>query len=107
MSRIVFFQSFPLCHDVNETTRCEDHIDIIIGFSTGDIVWYEPLSCKYVRMNKAGAMVASEVMKIQWIPGSEDLFVALFKNGTVLIMDKERDDQAFTMSTPSTLAESE
>lgn len=37
---------------MNEITRCEDHLDIIIGFTTGDIIWYDPFSCKYVRLNK-------------------------------------------------------
>lgn len=37
---------------MNEITRSEDHLDIIIGFTTGDIIWYDPFSCKYVRLNK-------------------------------------------------------
>ncbi|KAG2230777.1 hypothetical protein INT48_001679 [Thamnidium elegans] len=97
LSRIVFSKSYPLCHDINETTRSEDHLDIIIGFSTGDIIWYDPLSCKYVRLNKGGSMIPSAVTMIKWIPGSEELFIAVFKNGAALIMDKERDDQAFTI----------
>jgi hypothetical protein len=27
-------------------------MDVIIGFSTGDIIWYEPMSQKYARLNK-------------------------------------------------------
>ncbi|KAI7888305.1 WD40-repeat-containing domain protein [Mucor mucedo] len=34
---------------------------------------------------------------IKWIPGSEDLFIAIFKNGAVVVMDKERDDQTFVI----------
>lgn len=42
-------------------------------------------------------MIPSAVKMIKWIPGSEELFIAVFKNGTAMIMDKERDDQAFTI----------
>jgi catabolite repression protein CreC len=27
-------------------------MDVIMGFSTGDIIWYEPMSQKYTRLNK-------------------------------------------------------
>ncbi|CEP07401.1 hypothetical protein [Parasitella parasitica] len=107
LSRIVFSKSYPICHDINETTRSDDHLDIIIGFSTGDIIWYDPLSCKYVRLNKGGAMVNAAVSMIKWIPGSEELFVAIFKNGTVLIMDKERDDQIFNIPDATSWMESQ
>ncbi|KAG1151250.1 hypothetical protein G6F37_000312 [Rhizopus arrhizus] len=107
LSRIVFSKSYPLCHDVNESTRCDDHLDIIIGFSTGDIVWYDPISCKYVRLNKGGSMVSSAVSMIKWIPGSDELFIAAFKDGSVMIMGKERDDQAFVIPEPTSWTESQ
>lgn len=52
-------------------------------------------------------MVNAAVSMIKWIPGSEDLFVAVFKNGAVMIMDKERDDQSFTIPEPSSWIESQ
>jgi hypothetical protein len=33
-------------------TRSTSQIDVIIGFSTGDIVWFDPISNKYARINK-------------------------------------------------------
>lgn len=42
-------------------------------------------------------MISSAVTMIKWIPGSDDLFIAIFKNGTVMVMDKERDDQTFVI----------
>ncbi|RCH98403.1 hypothetical protein CU098_008512 [Rhizopus stolonifer] len=101
LSRIVFSKSYPLCHDINESTRCDDHLDIIIGFSTGDIIWYDPLGCKY------GCMVASAVTMIKWIPGSDELFIAAFKDGSVMIMAKERDDQSFAIPDPSSWMDSQ
>jgi hypothetical protein len=52
LSRIIFARSYPTVHDVNMLTRGSDHLDIIIGFSTGDILWFDPLCNKYGRINK-------------------------------------------------------
>lgn len=41
-----------LCHDVNMFTKSPSHLDVIIGSSSADILWYEPLSQKYARINK-------------------------------------------------------
>ena len=41
-----------LCHDINSFTKAPNHIDVIMGASTGDIVWFEAYSQKYVRVNK-------------------------------------------------------
>ncbi|PHZ08561.1 WD40 repeat-like protein [Rhizopus microsporus ATCC 52813] len=107
LSRVVFSKSYPLCHDINEITKCDDHLDVIIGFSTGDIVWYDPFSSKYVRLNKGGCLVSSAVHMIKWLPGSEDLFVAAFKDGSMMIMSKERDDQPFSLSEPNSWIETQ
>ncbi|KAI8391057.1 WD40-repeat-containing domain protein [Radiomyces spectabilis] len=42
---------------------------------------------------------------VKWIPGSEDLFMASFRDGSVMIFDKDRDDQPFTPSAPRSWAE--
>ncbi|KAF9383738.1 hypothetical protein BGX21_001508, partial [Mortierella sp. AD011] len=44
LSHISFTKAFPTAHDVNILTRSCDHLDVIIGFSTGDIIWFNPLS---------------------------------------------------------------
>lgn len=36
----IFFSTYPTCHDVNLTTVAPDRIDVIIGFNTGDILWF-------------------------------------------------------------------
>lgn len=35
---------------------------------------------------------------IKWIPGSENMFMVAHQDGSILVMDKERDDQAFSPS---------
>lgn len=52
MTKILFTKAHALCHDINKVTKTSNHIDIVMGFSTGDIIWYEPMSQKYARINK-------------------------------------------------------
>ncbi|KAF9421922.1 hypothetical protein BGZ94_008718 [Podila epigama] len=102
LSHITFTKAFPTSHDVNILTRSCDHLDVIIGFNTGDIIWFDPLSNKYYRLNKQGVIKDSPVTVVKWMPGSETQFMAAFQDGSILIMDKERDDNTFTVpNTPS------
>ncbi|KAI9231070.1 MAG: WD40-repeat-containing domain protein [Podila humilis] len=100
LSHISFTKAFPTYHDVNVLTRSCDSLDVIIGFSTGDIIWFDPLCNKYYRLNKQSTIKDSAVTMIKWMPGSESQFMASFQDGTIVIMDKERDDSSFTPSTP-------
>lgn len=52
LTKILFTKGHCLCHDVNQLTKATNHIDLIMGFSTGEIIWYEPISQKYTRLNK-------------------------------------------------------
>lgn len=52
MTKVLFTKAHALCHDINQITKGPNHIDLVLGFSTGDIIWYEPMSQKYARMNK-------------------------------------------------------
>lgn len=96
LSRIMFSKAYPTSHDVNLLTRGYDHLDVIIGFSSGDCIWFDPLGNKYFRLNKGGLLNSSAVTMIKWIPGSESMFMVAYSDGSILVMDKERDDQAFT-----------
>ncbi|CAM0140575.1 hypothetical protein VKS41_006595 [Umbelopsis sp. WA50703] len=98
LSRIIFTKAHPTSHDVNLLTRGYDHLDVIIGFSSGDCIWFDPLGNKYFRLNKGGLLNSTGVTMIKWLPGSESMFMAAYQDGSILIMDKERDDQAFTPS---------
>lgn len=40
----------------------------------------------------------SPVTMVKWMPGSENLFMASYQDGCVIIFDKEKDDQNFTPS---------
>lgn len=36
----IHFSAHPTCHDVNLATVCPERIDVIIGFNTGDLLWF-------------------------------------------------------------------
>lgn len=96
LAKILFTKAHMLCHDVNELTKTASHIDVIMGSSAGDIIWYEPMSQKYARINKNGVVNNSPVAHIKWIPGSENLFLAAHANGQLVVYDKEKEDAFFT-----------
>ncbi len=52
LTKILFTKGHCLCHDINIVTKSSSHIDLIMGFSTGEIIWYEPITQKYTRLNK-------------------------------------------------------
>ncbi|OCK86637.1 uncharacterized protein K441DRAFT_35526 [Cenococcum geophilum 1.58] len=95
MTKILFTKAHALCHDINPITKCANHVDFIMGFSTGDIIWYEPMSQKYARINKNGAINPSPISDIRWLPNNESLFLAAHVDGTLVVYDKEKEDAPF------------
>ncbi|KAL9128521.1 MAG: hypothetical protein Q9217_002817 [Psora testacea] len=95
MMKILFARAHILCHDINHFTKFSNHVDVIMGANTGDIVWFEAYSQRYVRINKGNIISASPISEIRWLPGSENLFLASHMDGTLIVYDKERDDAVF------------
>jgi catabolite repression protein CreC len=95
LAKILFTKAHMLCHDVNIRTRDSAHMDIVLGSSAADILWYEPISQKYARINKNGAINNCAVSHIKWIPSSENLFLASHMDGTLVVYDKEKEDAPF------------
>ena len=95
MTKILFTKAHMICHDVNALTKHTSHIDVIMGSSAGDIIWYEPMSQKYARINKNGMINSTPVSKIKWLPGSENYFLAAHMDGTLIVYDKDKEDAPF------------
>ncbi|KAL8981610.1 MAG: hypothetical protein Q9205_003650 [Flavoplaca limonia] len=93
--KILFTKAHMLCHDINPFTKGPNHLDVIMGASTADIMWFEAFSQKYARINKNALINPSPIHQIKWLPGSENLFLAAHMDGTLIVYDKERDDAAF------------
>lgn len=101
MTKVLFTKAHALCHDINPVTKSSNHLDIIMGFNTGDVIWYEPLSQKYSRLNKNGQITTSPIQSILWLPNKENLFVSAHMDGTLVVYDKEKEDAIFVPEEPS------
>ncbi len=95
MTKILFTKAHMLCHDVNQLTRHGSHLDVVMGSSASDLIWYEPMSQKYARINKNGIINGTPVIKVKWIPGSENFLLAAHADGNLVVYDKEREDAPF------------
>ncbi|KAI9208329.1 catabolite repressor protein [Polychytrium aggregatum] len=93
LSMIEFKDAFITCHDINPLTR--DTMDVVMGFNTGDVMSYLPLSGKTTHINRQGCINKSSVLTIQWLPGSETRFVAGYADGSLIFYDKDKDEQPF------------
>lgn len=91
LSVLYMKDAFVTCHDVNLVTR--DSMNAVIGFSTGDILCFSPITGKYNRLNRAGAIHKYAVTCIKWLPGSENSFIAGFEDGCLMIFEKDMEDQ--------------
>ncbi|KAJ1655554.1 hypothetical protein IWQ61_004716 [Dispira simplex] len=92
LARMDFHKAVPTCHDVNLLTRSGASLDIIIGFNTGDLIWFDPITQKRCRLNQQGIINASSVTSVRWVPGSESHFMASFQDGAMVMFDKSKDD---------------
>ncbi|KAI0133563.1 WD domain-containing protein [Xylariales sp. AK1849] len=95
LTKILFTKAHCLSHDVNIVTKGPGHLDVVMGFSTGEIIWWEPISQRYTRLNKNGVINKTPVSQIRWIPGSENLFMAAHLDGSLVVYDKEKEDAVF------------
>lgn len=100
LARISFSQ-YPSCHAVNHLTASSTCLDVIIGFNTGDLIWFEPMSSRYVRINKQGCINHSPCTQVRWVPSSRTLFLAAYADGTIVVYDTERQDAPFTPHDPA------
>ncbi|KAF9019384.1 WD40 repeat-like protein [Hymenopellis radicata] len=94
----VTFSAHPTCHDVNTFTASPERLDVIIGFSTGDLVW---LGIPPLR----GCISNSPCTAVRWVPSSSTLFLVSHADGTIIVYDKERDDGTFKAEDPSSSKE--
>lgn len=99
LSRITFAVHLT-CHDVNVSTASSERLDVIIGFSSGDLVWLDPITSRYARLNKQGCITNSPCTAVRWVPSSATLFLVSHADGTIVVYDKERDDGAFMPQEP-------
>lgn len=92
LSRILLNKAWPMCFELNKLTASAQQLDVIIGTSTGDILWLELTTQRYERINKHGNVTRSPVTAIAWVPNSESLVVAAHADGLVIVYDIHCED---------------
>lgn len=100
----ITFSAFPTCHDVHPLTASPEKLDVVIGFNTGDLIWLDPVSSRYGRLNKQGTISSSPCTAVHWVPSSSTLFLVSHADGTIVVYDKEKDDGTFIPSIPDASA---
>ncbi|WVR06605.1 hypothetical protein IAU60_003637 [Kwoniella sp. DSM 27419] len=100
LTRITFSQVVT-CHAVNLYTLSPDRADVIVGFSSGDLIWIDFTIAKYTRLNKGGLLNNSAVIEVHFDPRQPHHFVAMFADSSVLRFHLFAEDPvASVMSTP-------
>ncbi|WVW85032.1 hypothetical protein I302_107068 [Kwoniella bestiolae CBS 10118] len=91
LTRITFSQ-VPSCHAVNMHTLGPDRIDVVIGFSSGDLLWVDFTIGKYSRLNKGGLLNNTAVLGVHFDPRQPHHFIAHFADSTILRFHLFADD---------------
>lgn len=78
-------------HDSHNKNSTQGRIDVALGFSTGDVVWLDPVSARWSHMNVGGCLHSAAVTSLKWVPGTYLIFVA-FADGMVLLLEAGRAD---------------
>lgn len=90
------FAAFPTHVSINHYTASSNSLDVVIGFSTGDLIYFDPFCARYTRLNKSGCISGSAVSKTVWLAPTvtrrDGYFVSSHVDGTVICWDKERED---------------
>lgn len=97
--RITFALSVT-CHAVNPSTARPDLLDCFIGFSTGDIVWLDPISARYSRLNKGGIVHPHPILHLLPHPQTSSLLLAVYQDGTIITYSLDREDPVSSYTIP-------
>eukprot|EP00731_Ephydatia_muelleri_P027221 Em0019g94a len=80
----------PLCHDFNIMTRSVSSLDLIVGFSTGQIHYINPIQKSTSPIfNENFEIEESPVTCIKWVPGTENQFVSSHRSGHLYVWTTE------------------
>lgn len=100
----LWFSANVTCHAMCEQTKVApgqngERLDLAVGFTTGDILWIDPIVGKYSRLNKGGVIHAVPVIELRWHPKDHTLIYALFADGNIFVFSTEREDPPWIVTT--------
>lgn len=107
------FSQVPTCHAISHFTAGPDRVDLVVGFSSGDLVWLDFVIGKYTRINKGvstqcpwlvrrthlllqGLLNNTAVISVKFDPRHPHYFISTFADGTVLKFNLFAEDPVAT-----------
>ncbi|XP_067024654.1 WD repeat-containing protein 20-like isoform X1 [Acropora muricata] len=82
--------TIPTCHDFNLLTRSAESLELLIGFSAGQVQLLDPVKHEVNKLfNEERLVDKTKVMCLKWIPGSENLFLVAHESGNMFVYNKE------------------
>lgn len=92
LAKIFFSKAWPLCHSLNYATACGQQLDVIVGMSSGDLLWMDLVTQRYERLNKTNNLTHAPILAVSWVPHSDCLVVAAHADGILVVYDVHGED---------------
>lgn len=100
LAKVFFSRAWPLCHSLNYATACGQQLDVVVGMSSGDLLWMDLVTQRYERLNKANNLTHTPILAVLWVPHSDCLVIAAHADGLLVVYDVHGEDtsEAIPMS---------
>ncbi|KAK9752648.1 WD domain, G-beta repeat [Popillia japonica] len=90
LDKKVYKGTNPTCHDFNTTTATSESVNLLIGFSTGQIQLIDPIKKELSKLfNEERLIDKTRVTCLCWVPGSKSLFLAAHASGQLYVYNEE------------------
>ncbi|XP_031565691.1 WD repeat-containing protein 20-like isoform X2 [Actinia tenebrosa] len=90
LDKRVYKGTIPTCHDFNLLTRSSESLELLIGFSAGQVQLLDPIRHEVNKLfNEERTVDKTKVTCIKWIPGSENLFLVSHESSNMYVYNKE------------------
>eukprot|EP00301_Raphidiophrys_heterophryoidea_P017980 c2967_g1_i1.p1 GENE.c2967_g1_i1~~c2967_g1_i1.p1 ORF type:complete len:543 (+),score=160.25 c2967_g1_i1:60-1688(+) len=90
----------PTAHAINELTSTPSFLHLVIGYHTGDIARFDPISKDKMFFNKEIQVTKAPVTELLWRPKSPQYFVALHTDGLLYGYDEKRGELSTDLPKP-------
>ncbi|WAR19269.1 WDR20-like protein [Mya arenaria] len=82
--------TFPTCHDCNEMLISPDSVQLLVGFTAGQVQLIDPIKKELSKLfNEERLIDKTKVTCIKWIPGSPNHFLVSHASGQMYVYNEE------------------
>ncbi|EDO40241.1 predicted protein [Nematostella vectensis] len=99
LDKRIYKGTIPTCHDFNLLTRSAESLELLIGFSAGQVQLLDPIRQEVNKLfNEERIVDKSKVTCLHWIPGSEHLFLVAHESSNMYVYNKEHPPGSMPLS---------